>query len=79
MNTVRPSESRDPGDSPAIADSAAGAHLGHDRRDARLGPEGIENRIPAYPRHHLRVGRERALEVVERAGLVAKTEALTRA
>ena len=45
-----------------------------ERHEARLGADGIEDGIPTDPRHHLRIGREGPLEVVERAGAVAKTE-----
>jgi hypothetical protein len=37
---------------------------------------GIEDGIPTDPRHHLRIGREGLLEVVEGAGAVTKTEAM---
>jgi hypothetical protein len=50
------------------------AHLVQERHEARLGADGIEDGIPTYPRHHLRIGREGPLEVVERAGAVAKTD-----
>ena len=50
------------------------AHLLHQRHEARLGAERIEDGIPTDPRHHLRIGRERPLEVVECARVVAKTE-----
>jgi hypothetical protein len=54
--------------------SVVNAHLAQERHEARLGADGIEDGISTYPRHHLRIGREGPLEVVERAGAVAKTE-----
>jgi hypothetical protein len=58
--------------------SAVNAHLVQERREARLGADGVEDGIPADPRHHLRIAGQRSLEVVERTDAMRHAELIVR-